>query len=67
MTKMERENWLCNIQNTATSVAKEQGWDRVRFVLQEYGGGATSIERLNPSYYEAVWNELFDIEREMRD
>jgi hypothetical protein len=67
MTKAERANWLDNIYSTADAVSKELGWDRVRFVLQEYGGGATSIERLNPSYYEAVWNELFDIEREMKD
>ena len=59
MTKMERENWLCNIQNTADAVSKELGWETVRFVLQEYGGGATSIERLSPSYYEAVWIALF--------
>ena len=67
MTKMERENWLCNIQNTADAVSKELGWETVRFVLQEYGGGATSIERLNPSYYESVWNALYDYEVGLKD
>lgn len=68
MTRSEKENWLCNIQNTANTVAaSENGPEKVRFVLREYGGDASSIERLSPSYYEAVWNELFDIEREMKD
>ena len=67
MTKAERANWLDNIYSTANKVAKELGWERVRFVLQEYGGGASSIESLSPSYYESVWNELFDIERELRE
>lgn len=62
MTKAERENWLINIQNTATEVANALGWETVRFVLNEYGGGASSIERLNPSYYELVFNALFDYE-----
>lgn len=67
MTKAERENWLINIQNTATEVAKALGWETVRFILDEYGGGASSIERLCPSYYESVWSTLFDYEREMKD
>lgn len=67
MTKAERENWLDNIKASAQTVAQEIGWDRVRFVLSEYGGGASSIENLRPGYYESVWNELFDIEREMKD
>lgn len=67
MTKMERENWLINIQNSATEVAKEHGWETIRFVLNEYGGGATSIERLKPSYYESVWNALFDYEVGLKD
>lgn len=67
MTKAERENWLINIQNTATEVAKAHGWETVRFVLNEYGGGATSIERLSPSYFESVWNALFDYEVGLKD
>ena len=67
MTKANRENWLCNIQNYADRVAGQLGWATVRFVLNEYGGGASSIETLSPSYYEAVWNALFDYEVGMRD
>ena len=67
MTKAERENWLNNIHASASAVAQQLGWEKVRFVLSEYGGGASSIESLRPSCYESVWNELFDIEREMKD
>lgn len=67
MTKAERENWLCNIQDYATRVARQLGWETVRFILNEYGGGASSIETLNPNHYEAVWNALFDYEIGMKD
>ncbi len=67
MTKTERKSWLCNIQNTANEVAKELGWETVRFVLNEYGGSASSIESLRPSYYESVWNALFDYEVGLKD
>ena len=64
---MSNSDWVISIENAAQAVSKELGWETVRFVLQEYGGGASSIECLNPSCYEAVWNELFDIERELKD
>ncbi len=67
MTKTERKSWLCNIQNTANEVAKGLGWETVRFVLNEYGGSASSIESLRPSYYESVWNALFDYEVGLKD
>lgn len=67
MTKAERDNWLVNLQNVAAYVAKELGWETVRFVLAEHGGGASSIETLHPSYYEAVYNALFDYEVGLKD
>ena len=67
MTKAERDNWLVNLQNAAAYVAKELGWETVRFVLNEYGGGASSIETLRPCYYEAVYNALFDYEVGLKD
>ena len=67
MTKSDRENLICNIQDYADRVAEQLGWETVRFVLNEYGGGASSIETLSPSNYEAVWNALFDYEVGMRD
>lgn len=56
MTDAVRENWLCNIHDAATYVTQEQ----LDFILSVHGGGAASIEELSPSYFEAVWNELFD-------
>lgn len=67
MTKAERDNWLVNLQNTAINVAKELGWETIRFVLDEYGGGASSIETLRPCYYESVYSALFDYEADMKD
>lgn len=66
MTKPEKEHWLCNIENTAIAVARELGWETVRFVLQEYGN-ASSIESLSPSRYQEVYNVLFDYEVGIRD
>ena len=67
MAIRDKENWIINIQNAATTVAKELGWETVRFVLAEHGGGASSIETLHPSYYEAVYNALFDYEVGLKD
>ena len=44
MTRSERENWLCNIQETATAVARQTSWGTVKSVLWRYG--ASSIEEL---------------------
>ena len=65
MTKAERENWLCNIQETATAVAKQTGWRTVKSVLRRYG--ASSIEKLNPGDYPAVFSDLYAIEDDTRD
>ena len=65
MTRSERENWLCNIQETATAVAKQTGWRTVKSVLRRYG--ASSIEKLRPSDYPAVFSELYAIEADIRD
>ncbi len=67
MTNAERANWLDNIYSTANVVARELDWDTVRFVLNEYGGGATSIENLRTSYYESVWNALYNYEVDLKD
>ena len=65
MTKSERENWLCNIQETATAVARQTSWRTVKSVLRRYG--ASSIEELRPSDYPAVFSELYAIEADTRD
>ena len=65
MTKSERENWLCNIQETATLVARQTGWGTVESILRRYG--ASSIEELKPSDYPAVFSDLYAIEADTRD
>ena len=65
MTKAERENWLCNIQDTATIVARQTSWGTVKSVLRRYG--ASSIEKLRPSDYPAVFSELYALEADTRD
>ena len=67
MPNRDKENWIINIQNVATAVARELGWETVKYVLAEYGGGASSIETLHPSYYESVYNSLFDYEVGLKD
>ena len=64
---MTNSDWIVSIENAAHAVAKELGWETVRFILSEYGGGASSIESLRPSYYESVYNILFDYERDLKD
>ncbi len=58
MKKTERENWLRNIQNTTNAAAKEFGWETVKFIFQEYGGGMFSNESQRLSCCESVWNML---------
>ena len=65
MTRFERENWLCNIQNTASEVAALYGSETVTYVLQKYG--ASSIESLNPVYYSEIFDELDYMTTDVRD
>ena len=65
MTTTDKENWLCNIRETATAVAKQTGWRTVKSVLRRYG--ASSIEKLRPSDYPAVFSDLYAIEADTRD
>ena len=65
MTKSEKENWLCNIQNAAAEVAALLGDITVQHVLQIYG--ARSIEGLNPAYYSEVFDELDFMAADARD
>ena len=65
MTTTDKENWLCNIQETATLVARQTSWETVKSVLRRYG--ASSIEELKPSDYPAVFSDLYAIEADTRD
>lgn len=46
VTKDERENWIINIENTASTISSQVGSAVVDGVFQRYG--AHSVEDLNP-------------------
>lgn len=64
MTKDERENWIINIENTASSISSQVGSAVVDGVFQRYG--AYNIDDLNPSYLPDVFSELYAIEADLR-
>lgn len=63
---MTNSDWITNIENLAATVGRELGWDKVRFILREYGN-ASCIDDLSPSRYQDVFNALFDYEAGMKD
>ena len=65
MTKDERENWIINIENTASTISSQLGSAVVvDGVFQRYG--AHSLEDLNPSDLPDVFSELYAIEADLR-
>lgn len=64
MTKNEHENWIINIENTASTISSQLGSTVVDGVLQRYG--ACSVEDLNLSDLPDVFSELYAIEMDLR-
>ncbi len=64
VTKDERENWIINIENTASTISSQLGSAVVDGVFQRYG--AHSVEDLNPSDLPDVFSELYAIEADLR-
>ena len=64
VTKDERENWIMNIENTASTISSQVGSAVVDAVFQRYG--AKSIEDLSPCDLPDVFNELYAIEADLR-
>ena len=64
VTKDERENWIINIENTASTISSLVGSAVVDAVFQRYG--AKSIEDLSPCDLPDVFNELYAIEADLR-
>lgn len=64
VNKNERENWIINIENTASTISSQLGSAVVDGVLQRYG--ARSVEDLNLSDLPDVFNELYAIEADLR-
>ena len=64
VTKDERENWIINIENTASTISSQLGSAIVDGVLQRYG--ARSVEDLNSRDLPDVFSELYAIEADFR-
>ena len=64
VTKDERENWIINIENTASTISFQLGSAVVDGVFQRYG--SHSVEGLNPSDLPDVFSELYAIEADLR-
>ena len=64
MKRDERENWIINIENTASTISSQVGSAVVDAVYQKYG--AKSVEDLNSNDLQDVFNELYAIEADLR-
>ena len=64
VTKDERENWIINIENTASTISSQLGSAVVDGVFQRYG--AHSVDDLNPCDLPDVFSELYAIEADLR-
>ena len=64
MKRDERENWIINIENTASTISSQVGSAIVDAVFLKYG--AKSVEDLNPNDLQDVFNELYAIEADLR-
>lgn len=64
VTKDERENWIINIENTASTISSQLGSAVVNGVFQRYG--AHSVDDLNPCDLPDVFSELYAIEGDLR-
>ena len=64
MTRVERNTWIVNIENTASFIASEIGEEVVASTLYKYG--ARSIERIASSDLSDVFRELYAIEADLR-
>lgn len=63
MTRIERRNWITNIESSAAAVESQLGSAVVNSVFERYG--AHSVEDLNQSNLPAVFSELYAIEADL--
>ena len=64
VTKDERENWIINIENTASTISSQVESAVVDGVFQRYS--AHSVEDLNLCNLPDVFSELYAIEADLR-
>ncbi len=65
MTKQEKNNWLTNIENTATLITSEIGEEVVTSTLYKYGA-SSSEENASFDFPEVVFSELYVIEADLQ-
>lgn len=63
MTQAERNNWIINIENTASYIVSEIGEAVVASTLYKYG--ASTIEQIASSDLAEVFSELYAIEADL--
>ena len=64
VTNNERENWIINIENTASTISSQLGSAVFDFIFQKYG--AHCVEDLSPCDLPDVFSELYAIEADLR-
>ena len=64
MKRDERNNWILNIENTASYIASEIGEEVVASTLYKYG--TKSIEQIASFNLSDVFSELYAIEADLR-
>lgn len=64
VTKNERENWIINIENTASTISSQLGSAVVDGVFQRYG--AHSVDDLNPIDLPDIFSELYAMKADLR-
>ena len=64
MTKQDNEMYLINIENLAASIISQLGSDVVASVFSHFGAHGTWD--LDPCYLQDVFNELHDIDADLK-
>jgi len=62
---VKRRDWLINLTNTASIVARYYGEAEVRSILAKYD--ATSIDSLRPCFYSDAFWDLEDRAKQAKD
>lgn len=64
VTKDERDNWIINIENTASTISSQVRSAVIDAVFRKYD--AKSVEDLNPNDLPDIFSELYAIEADLR-
>ena len=64
MTKQDKEMYLINIENLAASIIPQLGSDVVASVFSHFGAQGTWD--INPCYLQDVFNELHEIDADLK-